>query len=639
VSVTAGNTGIVINPTPGTDTFTVSLGTPTASTLGGIKSLSAVSNNFVTGLSTLGELTYAQPSFTNLSGTIADTQLPYATATNAGAIKVGANLSISATGVLSSTGGGSSVLGTVVGTPSPYSNSSSTTGLYSTTATSVSIGISGVNKFTVDSTETSLYSKATGSTTARTIADHFKDNYNAKDFGVVCNGSTNDTAAFNNALQTISSAGGGVLNFHGTCMVCGLTIYRNTLLDGGSISESELKRVGSCASHTVMSESFTTNTGTGKYYGNDASVPSWFGVRNTRIDGNWDGVSGRHGIAFYGPSQIIDNVYVYNASDYGIYTEDSNNTVGYWSGGWRYQEESWFHNIYSVGNGEGGWRFKGPHDATIVKYIGSYNQTYGFYQDSGATWNGVIDNIVEMHTYANVDYKGMYFGAGVIAIHLLSDGDNIEFGPDASNSQVTNLTQWYCGHGNLDCLTVNSDSLVVSNYFGSLDDPTGTKMINWVGNYGVLSNANLEGSSTTGANTGLYVSGDAGSFTNLSIKNFSATGSKGLELNGALFTRVSGVLDENKTNLTYSSGGDNVIDLTISTNTGQTAISGTAATSDEFNIRYGGITSGSYVTLGTSSTPASSTEACTVGKFKWDASYLYVCTSSNTWKRATLGAF
>lgn len=43
--------------------------------------------------------------------------------------------------------------------------------------------------------------------------------------------------------------------------------------------------------------------------------------------------------------------------------------------------------------------------------------------------------------------------------------------------------------------------------------------------------------------------------------------------------------------------------------------------------------------LGAASTPSSSSEACTTGEFRWDASYLYVCTATDTWARAALGAF
>jgi len=48
---------------------------PGASTFGAVKSSSAAANQFATGINTSGVVTYAQPSFSNLSGTIAATQL------------------------------------------------------------------------------------------------------------------------------------------------------------------------------------------------------------------------------------------------------------------------------------------------------------------------------------------------------------------------------------------------------------------------------------------------------------------------------------------------------------------------------------------------------------------------------------
>jgi hypothetical protein len=38
-------------------------------------------------------------------------------------------------------------------------------------------------------------------------------------------------------------------------------------------------------------------------------------------------------------------------------------------------------------------------------------------------------------------------------------------------------------------------------------------------------------------------------------------------------------------------------------------------------------------------TPATSSAPCTTGAHEWDANYLYICTATNTWKRATLAAF
>jgi hypothetical protein len=43
--------------------------------------------------------------------------------------------------------------------------------------------------------------------------------------------------------------------------------------------------------------------------------------------------------------------------------------------------------------------------------------------------------------------------------------------------------------------------------------------------------------------------------------------------------------------------------------------------------------------IATSKTPASATAAGTAGQIAWDASYIYVCTATNTWKRAALSTW
>lgn len=60
---------------------------PSATTLGGVKSLAVATNNFLTSIGTDGSVTQAQPSFSNLSGTATATQLPTPTATTIGGVK------------------------------------------------------------------------------------------------------------------------------------------------------------------------------------------------------------------------------------------------------------------------------------------------------------------------------------------------------------------------------------------------------------------------------------------------------------------------------------------------------------------------------------------------------------------------
>jgi hypothetical protein len=75
VSITAGNTGIVVSPSPITGTGTVSLGNPSATTLGGVESIAAVSHQFLTTISTSGVPSLAQPAFTDISGNITLAQM------------------------------------------------------------------------------------------------------------------------------------------------------------------------------------------------------------------------------------------------------------------------------------------------------------------------------------------------------------------------------------------------------------------------------------------------------------------------------------------------------------------------------------------------------------------------------------
>jgi len=50
------------------------------------------------------------------------------------------------------------------------------------------------------------------------------------------------------------------------------------------------------------------------------------------------------------------------------------------------------------------------------------------------------------------------------------------------------------------------------------------------------------------------------------------------------------------------------------------------------------INSDSFI-LRTAKTPASASDTCTTGTIAWDASYVYVCISTNTWKRAALSTW
>lgn len=67
---------------------------------------------------------------------------------------------------------------------------------------------------------------------------------------------------------------------------------------------------------------------------------------------------------------------------------------------------------------------------------------------------------------------------------------------------------------------------------------------------------------------------------------------------------------------------------------------GIGTTSPVYKVDVSGTTqSTAFKVSAIQTAPATSAEACTAGEIRFGASYIYVCTSTNTWKRATLSAF
>jgi hypothetical protein len=62
-------------------------------------------------------------------------------------------------------------------------------------------------------------------------------------------------------------------------------------------------------------------------------------------------------------------------------------------------------------------------------------------------------------------------------------------------------------------------------------------------------------------------------------------------------------------------------------------INGTAATF------AGAVTVAGTVIHTLSATPASASATGTVGTMSWDASYIYICTAANTWKRVAIATW
>jgi hypothetical protein len=160
VSVTAANPGIIITPSPGTSAFTIGLGAPTLTTLGGVEAINAVTHQWITSISTGGVPALSQPGFPDISGSLPLTQL----ATEAANTVVG-------------NGTGSMAVPTALAMPSCATAS---TALQWTSGTGFGCG-------TITSGGAAYY--AALSSVAITPANRSSFQYNARDFGALGDGS------------------------------------------------------------------------------------------------------------------------------------------------------------------------------------------------------------------------------------------------------------------------------------------------------------------------------------------------------------------------------------------------------------------------------------------------------------------
>jgi hypothetical protein len=172
---------------------------------------------------------------------------------------------------------------------------------------------------------------ATGSTTARTLANRFADVVNVKDFGAVGDGIADDTAAIQAALTAVPS--GGSLFFPTGTYLGYLLIWRGdiSILGSGSAS-TKIKLPNNCPSITVPWEPGGTITGLpnvielGKCaLGNIATDYSNVTIKGITIDGNYTNNTAPttdlfgHGIIITKTSKcFIDDVIVQNCFLTGI---------------------------------------------------------------------------------------------------------------------------------------------------------------------------------------------------------------------------------------------------------------------------------------------------------------------------------
>jgi len=445
--------------------------------------------------------------------------------------------------------------------------------------------------------DSSTYTPINNATYSRVLASLATDNYDIKDWGDAgtCSSDSDDTSAFNSAISAISTAMGGngnvgVLTYSGSCHVCGLTIKRNVILkgNGGTITVTN----GCVTSPPIASENYSTLANSGLECGVDSRVPSWFGFWDAHINCNAAGASYTGAcVATYGPAQIWHGtVLIENGlNDPMVVTQDD--STGNSSTGPQCQEEGYFDDIVLRSGAGRGWLFEGPHDSVIKSITGAFNGSYSFYTENGTNTAGSIDHLGSIHTYAETNGMGIYIGSDFRADFVMIDGDQLTV--PSNDAHITQLNA-------IGCTSTASPCVNWSGNFGSVDaytgyyytGTTGSTLVNWSGSSGVMGQGLYTGNGGS-TNLGFVTTAANGQFTNQLATGFSGTGSVAVSLGGHDNSFV-GQSYTNNTHLLYTGSGANFVNMNIYTASGETGISGSANSTDRFNISEHGNTTSYY---------------------------------------------
>lgn len=213
----------------------------------------------------------------------------------------------------------------------------------------------------------------------------WRDDGDIRGWGCKCDGVTNDTVSFQNAINENKITGKPCIVPAGTTLTGPLTIYSKTTIKGKGQERTKLKLLSGSINALLYGANSDALWGTNSLLGEDGII-----VENLTIDADKANSPNGSAIAIYGPRTRIDKVNIINAGKNGLRTEwaDSGNADGGMEGS--------FSKIVIDKSGEDGWRFAGPHDSVVsdVIIISSGQKaasTYtGLWLEKGnARWSGI----------------------------------------------------------------------------------------------------------------------------------------------------------------------------------------------------------------------------------------------------------
>lgn len=213
----------------------------------------------------------------------------------------------------------------------------------------------------------------------------WRDAGDIRGWGCKCDGVTDDTSNFQNAINDNKLTGKPCRVPEGVTLVGKLTVYSKTTIQGVGQERSFLKLKAGTNAPCIYSEGADELWGTQSLGGVDGTT-----IKDLTIDANKASNVNGSGIALYGYRIRVEGVNIINSGRNGMRTEwaDSGNASGGMEGS--------FKNILIDKSGEDGWRFAGPHDSVcsdiiIISSGQKAASTYsGLWLERGnARWSGV----------------------------------------------------------------------------------------------------------------------------------------------------------------------------------------------------------------------------------------------------------
>lgn len=200
---------------------------------------------------------------------------------------------------------------------------------------------------------------------------------NVKQYGALGNGSTDDTTAITNALNSLSSTGGTLFFPPGTYITGNQTLLPNVHIVGAGLGNTTLKLKAGANTDLLSAQTGSINLSASGGSGSNGTLLS-FSIRDLTLDGNkanqTSGTS--YPLRFYGYNFILRDLQILNGYTGGCLIDwNGSSFIGEPSD----EMESLIDNCKFHGNTGIGLQIGGPHDLRIQNLVSFNNSSHQYH--------------------------------------------------------------------------------------------------------------------------------------------------------------------------------------------------------------------------------------------------------------------